>query len=113
MSTGRPWLYAKAEKGCHQRSLNGLLSNFMNRCSKVTLLRVYSNRIFSFRSISRLSMSNVSFRTQKQLSAQLQHLAIEAERATNKRRRESAEKRFRDANRPLRPIGEVFASRQP
>ena len=46
-------------------------------------------------------MSNVSARTQKQLSAHLQHLAIEAELATNKRRRAIAEKRFRDANRPL------------
>ena len=58
-------------------------------------------------------MSNVSASTQKRLSAHLQHLAIEVEIATNKRRRAIAEKRFRDANRPLRPIGEVFASRQP
>ena len=58
-------------------------------------------------------MSNVSARTQKQLSAHLQQLAIEAELATNKLRRAIAEKRFRDANRRLRPIGEVFAFKQP
>jgi len=46
-------------------------------------------------------MSNVSASTQKRLSAHLQHLAIEVEIATNKRRRAIAEKRFRDANRPL------------
>ena len=93
--------------------MNEPLPNYMIRCSWVTLSRVHLNRIFSFRSISHLSMSNVSARTQKQLSAHLQHLAIEAELATNKRRRAIAEKRFRDANRPLRPIGEVFASKQP
>jgi len=57
-------------------------------------------------------MSNVTSRTQKQLSAHLQHLAIEVELATNKRRRAIAEKRFRDANRPVRPISEVFADSQ-
>ena len=57
-------------------------------------------------------MSNVTQRTQKQLSAHLQQLAVEAELATNKRRRAIAEKRFRDASRPIRPISEVFADSQ-
>ena len=90
----------------------GPLRSFMNACSWVTLSRSHLNLVFSFWSISPFFMSNVTPRTQKQLSAHLQHLAIEAELATNKRRRAIAEKRFRDANRPIRPISEVFADRQ-
>ena len=88
------------------------LRSFMDACSWVTLSRSHLNWFFSFWPTSPVFMSNVTPRTQKQLSAHLQHLAIEAELATNKRRRAIAEKRFRDANRPVRSIGDVFADRQ-
>ena len=53
-------------------------------------------------------MSNVSPRTLKLLNAQLEHLAMEVEIETNRRRLEVVQERSKKIERSIRPIKEVF-----
>ena len=55
-------------------------------------------------------MSFVAKRYQSRTSAQLEHLAREAEVATNQRRLEIAEERFR--RQSIRPVSEQFSDQR-